>query len=56
MCEWSAALIFTTSIQPFLTGVIIRNVKMSSECNCFSKLETDFSNGNVGIVQKYFET
>ena len=38
-----SALVFTTFAQPFLTGVILENVKMSSERYCFSKLEKDIS-------------
>ena len=37
--EWSSALVFTTFTQPFLTGVILENVKMPSERYCFSELE-----------------
>ena len=42
-CEWSSALEFTTSTQPFFTGVIFENVKMSSEKYCFFELEKDIS-------------
>ena len=41
--EWSgingSALVFTTFTQPFLTGVILENVKMPSERYCFYELE-----------------
>ena len=38
-CEWSSALVFTIFTQPFLTGVILEDVKMSSERNWFSEFE-----------------
>ena len=42
-CEWSSLLVFTTLTQPFLTGVILEDVKMSSERYCFSELEKHIS-------------
>ena len=61
--EWSAinesvssALIFTPFTQPFLTGVILEVVKMSSERYCFSELEKYIMPGTVSIAQNYFGT
>ena len=36
-------MVFTTFTHPFLTGVILENVKMSAERYCFSELEKDIS-------------
>ena len=38
-CEWSSSLVFTTFTQPFRIGVILENVKMSSERYYFSELD-----------------
>ena len=36
-------MVYTTFTEPYLTGVTMKNVKVSSVTNCLSKRETDIS-------------
>ena len=49
------SIIFTTFTQPFLTGVILEDVKMSPERCCVSELEKDISLEELALHKTILE-
>ena len=48
-------MVFTTFPQPFLTGMILENVKMSPERYCFFEIEKDISLEMLALQKNILE-